>query len=229
MSIATGQIITWSELTDSVLNAIQAACCNVGAIASGVPSRMKDTSGVVAVKTFTTNQEGSLGAGHPNVWSQQQLKFYAHPSNKISLVATGTITNSSKTGEWDTFLSSAHIDSRSNKIIQAKDLGKAVGLFQQFMSYHLKPVYGRLEVYGTLESIATFSGTKYMTNTELGGACNPKYDLPPVEPSTDPDVTDSDIQNLTYDNFINQNLNWGVMSSSENPKPFRSELKGTNS
>lgn len=224
MSIATGQIVTWSELTASVLSALKAVCCNIGQISSNVPARMRSGSGAVVVKSFTTGQGGSLGAGHPNIWSSQQLKFYASPSNLISAVADSTITNSSGTGEWDTFLAAANVNSRSNKIIQAKDFGLAIGLFQQFMSYHLKPVYARLEVYATLETTSTFKGTKYLDNAALGGACSPKYTL--SDPGANLNVTNADIQTITRQNIINENINWGVFSSYENPKPFKAVLTG---
>jgi len=221
MSIGTGQVITWNDFTSYILTAITTTCCNVGSsYPSGFPARLKSGQGSVAVKTIPTTSGGSYGHNHGNRWSQQNFNFYANPSNLVSLVSPTTITNSGGTGEWDVFLKNAKIDSRSNKLIQAKDFGLAIGLFMQFLSYHLKPVYAKMKIYATLESVSTYSGTKYVT-----GTVSPKYQLNGVDPSgTIPEVTNNDITVLTEENFMNRGINWGMFDACYNPVNYRAYL-----
>ena len=211
MSIATGQTITWTDITTSLLSSLKSVCCNIDSYASNVPTRMRSNTTTV-VKSITT----SVNAGG----RAQTHSYRAFVTNNITTVTTAKVNS-----EWSTFLSAANINTRSNKIIQAKDFGLAMGLVQQFMSYHLKPVCTRRQIYNTLETNpGIFYGTKYVE-----GTCTPKYTLTPIEPSNIPDVNNSDIENVIKNSIVNYNssgtyLNGGMLSATDNPIPYRSYL-----
>lgn len=207
MSIATGSVITWSDLTTLMLNSLKSVCCNIDSFASNVPTRLRSGQGQVAVKSLTSSVSGGASA-KTNYW-------YANPSNLITTVTSATVDS-----EWTTFLSAAGINSRSTKIMQAKDLSLTVGLFQQFMSYHLKPVYSRRQIYNTLETNpGVFQGTKYIT-----GTCTPKYTLTAIEPGNIPQVTDSDITNIINQSIYTPGSNWGMLDYTNNPNLHRCYL-----
>ena len=87
-----------------------------------------------------------------------------------------------------------------------------MGLYQQFMSYHLKPVYSRRQVYNTVESQAVFQGMRYIT-----GTCTPKYTLTAIDPSNIPDVTDADIISVVRQSFLHDGINYGMWDSEADP------------
>ena len=214
MSIATGQIITWTDITTSLLSSLKSVCCNIDAYAAGVPIRMQSGQGQVNVKYVTTTVNAGGGA--------QTFTYKANPVNLISIVTASTVNS-----EWSTFLSAAGINARSSKIVQAKDFGLAMGLVQQFMSHHLKPVCTRRQIYNTLETNpGIFYGTKYIT-----GSLTPKYTLTAIEPGNIPVVYDSDITNIVNNSIYNTTLdstpiwlNWGMLNANGNPVPYRSYL-----
>lgn len=207
MSIATGQIITWSDFTGSVLSSIKSVCCNIDNV-NNVPTRLRSGQGQVAIGWVTT----SVNAGG----TAQTFTYYANPAaNLISAVSTSTVES-----EWSTFLSAAGANARSGKIIQALDLSKAMGLFMQFMSYHLKPVHSRRQIYNNLDGAqSVYSATKYVT-----GTVTPKYTLTAIEPSNIPTVSDNDISTMICQNIINSGINWGVLAAGDDPKPYRCYL-----
>lgn len=207
MSITTSQLITWSDLTTSLLNSIKSVCCNIDTFASNVPTRLRSGQGQVQVYSHTTSVSGGASAS--------TQRWYANPSNLISVVTTATVES-----EWTTFLSSAGMSARSTKIMQAKDTGLAMGLCQQFMSYHLKPVHSRRQIYNTLETNpGEFYGTKYIT-----GTCTPKLILTPIEPGNIPAVTNSEISAVVSQSIINENINWGILDKDNNPNLHRCYL-----
>lgn len=198
MSISAGYTITWSDFATTCYSAIVNACCNIDSF-KNVPTRLQNGQGQFAVKTQTT--------GIPDSQSTQTFTWYANPSNGIALVTSANVIS-----EWNTFLTAAGIDVRSNKIIQAKELGLAIGLYQQFMSYHLKPVYSRRQVYNTVESQTVFQGIRYIT-----GTCTPKYVLTAIDPSNIPEVTDADIISVVRQSFLHDGVNYGMWDSEANP------------
>ena len=198
MSISVGNIITWSDFATTCYSAIINTCCNIDSF-KNVPTRLQSGQGQLAVKTQTTGVPGSQAT--------QTFTWYANPSNGIAIVTSVNVAN-----EWNTFLTAAGIDVRSNKIIQAKELGLSMGLYQQFMSYHLKPVYSRRQVYNTVESQAVFQGMRYIT-----GTCTPKYTLTAIDPSNIPDVTDADIISVVRQSFLHDGINYGMWDSEADP------------
>jgi len=198
MSISVGNIITWSDFATACYSAIINTCCNIDSF-KNVPTRLQSGQGQLAVKTQTTGVPGSQAT--------QTFTWYANPSNGIGIVTSVNVAN-----EWNTFLTAAGIDVRSNKIIQAKELGLSMGLYQQFMSYHLKPVYSRRQVYNTVESQAVFQGMRYIT-----GTCTPKYTLTAIDPSNIPDVTDADIISVVRQSFLHDGVNYGMWDSEADP------------
>lgn len=210
MSITTNSVITWTDLTTTVLNAIKGACCNIDSFAVNVPTRLRSGQGQVAVKSITCSS-GPAVASKTHTW-------YANPSNLISVVASSTVDS-----EWTAFLKAAGIDARSNKTINVEDLGFAVGLFQQFMSYHLKPVYTRRQIYNTLETNpGVFQGTKYIT-----GTATPKKVLTPVTPGEMPTLTNEDISGrygIIREGIYHDNSNYGLFDREANPAAYRCYL-----
>lgn len=198
MSISAGNVITWSDFAATCYSAIVNACCNIDSF-KNVPIRLQSGQGQFAVKTRTTGIPGSK--------STQTFTWYANPSNGIALVTSANVIN-----EWNTFLTAAGIDVRSNKIIQAKELGLVIGLYQQFMSYHLKPVYSRRQVYNTVESQTVFQGIRYIT-----GTCTPKYTLTAIDPSDVPEVFNTDITRIINESISHDGVSWGMLDAENNP------------
>lgn len=208
MSINVNERMTWADLATLCYNAMISVCCNIGAYASNVPARLKDgNGGAVTVKSW-----GGIGiAGSGAKWTAY---WYGNGSNLIKIVQASDVSR-----EWSEFLSEAGIDIRSNKVIQAKDTGLAVGLYQQFLAYHLKPVYSIRQVYVTTESQNLFQGIKYVT-----GVCTPKYKLTPVEPGSAEPVTDADIENIVNQSIFRPGVDWGMLNSTGDPNISRSYL-----
>ena len=148
MSISTNSVITWADLATKCYNAIVNTCCNIDSY-KGVPTRLQNGNGYLAVKSLTVGISGSQ--------STQTFTWYGNGSNLVTIVTSSTVSS-----EWNNFLSAAGINARSNKVIQAKELGLVIGLYQQFLSYHLKPIYSRRQIYNTVEAQSTFSGTRYV-------------------------------------------------------------------
>lgn len=218
MSIATNSIITWSDFTTQVLNAIKSACCNIDSVSSSVPSQLKASSSGTTVrtdvKTISTSQPSS---GYNGGYVATTWKYSANSSNHIVAVPSSTVNS-----EWSTFLSAAGINARSNKIIQAYDLTMAMGLCQQFMSFHIKPMCCRLNIYN--DNSTVFRGAKYIT-----GTCTPKYTLTAVEPNNIPEITNADINGrykIIRESIFHDNSNYGIIDAENNPVLFKSYLSG---
>ena len=216
MSIATNSVITWADLTTTVLNSLKSACCNIDSFAVNIPTRLRSGQGQVAVKSHTTVLTNT--AGDQSGKNMVTHTWYANPSNLISVVASSTVNS-----EWTAFLKAAGIDARSNKTISVEDLGLAVGLFQQFLSYHLKPVYTRRQIYDTIETNpGVFQGTKYIT-----GTATPKKVLTPVAPGEVPTLTNEDISGrygILRESIYHDNSNYGLFDREANPVPYRCYL-----
>lgn len=208
MSITKNSILTWNDLTNTVLSTIKSKCCNIDTFASDVPSRLKSgTPNSTSVWSYTTTGSG-------NKYVKQTFTFYAYNNtNLISTVSSSTVNN-----EWNTFLSAANINSRSNKIIQGVELTMAIGLFQQFMSFHLKRIDSRRQIFNTVETQTEYFGIKYVT-----GTCTPKYTLTPIEISNVPVINNNNIngsKGVIRENILNDGINWGILDNN-NPKIHR--------
>lgn len=200
MSIATNQLVTWSDFTAACLTAMKNVCCNIDSLSS-VPTRLRSGQGQMAVKQVTAARTGG-GTQEPITYT-----WYANPANLIAQVSSSTVNS-----EWTTFLSAAGINARSDKVCQGKDLALAVGLFQQYLAAHVKRVYSRRQVYNTTESQTVFQGCKYIT-----GTITPKYTLSGIDPSSVPDITNSDIQNIVNQAIFWPDHNWGMIDNTGNP------------
>ena len=203
MSIASNSLITWADFSTTCLAAIKNVCCNIGSIASNVPARLRSGQGAVTVYTQVRSRPSGATGGD----IQNSVYQVYNPTNLISAVTEATVN-----AEWNTFLSAAGIDTRSNKIIQAQDFTLAVALYMQFMSFHIKPVYSRLQAYNTLDGSLTnpFEGCKYIT-----GTCTPDYTLTAINPGNIPVVDNSDITNIINKNFQKSRL----LTRYNNPLP----------
>lgn len=198
MSLAAGQIITWTDLSTTCLNSIKNVCCNIDSY-KNVPDVLQQNTGQVNVHTIATKTlDGKV---------IHNFYYYANPQNTIPLVTFATVNS-----EWTTFLSAAGINTRSNKVVQACDFGKAMGLYMQFMGHHLKHVHCRLQIYNR----GIFTGTKYLGDA-IVGRLTPKYTLTPIEPGNIPETTDNDITNIVLNTLQNPGLNWGIMDTNSNP------------
>ena len=201
-NIVAGQTITWPYLIDSCLEAIKAISCNIGSY-KGVPTRLQSANaGEYTVKGITT--------GIPNSQSTQTFNYKTKGTNAISIVQESTVNS-----ELSTFLSAAGINTRSNKVCQAKEVSLVIALFTQFMAYHLKPVYSTRQAYNTAETQSLFQGIKYVT-----GTVTPNYTLTAIEPDNIPVVTDTDIQNIVNNSFKTNQL----LSHYENPVNYKDQL-----
>ena len=210
MSLTAGQVITYSDMSATCLQNIKNVCCNIDSY-KNVPAILQNGAGQTHVHTTTT--------GIPDSQSTQNFYYYANPVNKIPIVSTSTVNS-----EWTTFLSSAGINSRSNKVVQANDCVKIVGLYMQFMAHHLKHVHCRLQATGS----GTFTGTKYLPDSWVG-ACSKKYSATAIDPSNIPVVSDTDIARAVNNCFCNwdENYNWknaGILNTTGNPVPNRNYL-----
>lgn len=207
MSIAQNSLITWEDLSNTVVNAIKGACCNVDAFASNVPARLKNGTATktTTIWDFWTTVPNNV-AGNASGQTSRHHIFYAinKPNSERANNLIAVVTESTVKSEWSTFLNSAGINttSRTGKIIQAKELGLAIGLFQQFLSYHVKPVHSRGQIFSQAktnpQTQSEFRGMKYIT-----GTCTPKYQLTPIEPTSVPVVQPSDITNLVNQDVDN--------------------------
>ena len=123
MSIATNSLITWSDLSAKCLNSIKSICCNIGGYASNVPSKLRSGQGAVTVASVTA---GKVGGGS-NIGAP--FTYYWDASPRYGLIST--VTTATVDSEWSAFLTAAGIkvDSRTNKLVSARDLAYTVGLF----------------------------------------------------------------------------------------------------
>lgn len=179
--INTDEIITWRSLVEVCFDAIIEVCCNIDSY-KGVPTRLQDGQGRFTVLTKAINQTSSQ--------STRTATWTTTPTNLVSVVSSSTVST-----EWVTFLTAAGIDVHSDKVVQAKEACLLIGLYMQFMAYHLKPVCSSRQVYNLAESQVPFSGTKYVSGTVA-----PAYTLPGINPSEYPVVTDADIENVVKKN-----------------------------
>lgn len=216
MAISRGNLITWVELTDRLLATLKTVCCNIGSYKSDVPSRLRVGTPVsTAVKSITTT---ATGWGSP-----QTFTFYANNggnNNLIPIVDVNTIQS-----EWDTFLSAAHINARSNKVINFKDFGLVTGLISQFMAFHLKPINSKRQIFNTVEAQSEYNGTKYLDNNAIGSACIPKYDSSPVDPTDIPVTTDEDIKNIVDQNIYRPGVDLGILNRCGDPRFHKVSLE----
>lgn len=206
MAIVTDNIITWADLATTCYNAMVGACCNIDNI-NNVPTRLKPDSAYLAVKSHS-------GIGISGSESKWTATWYGDGTNLISSVPASTVSS-----EWNTFLTAAGIDVRSNKVIQAKEVGLVIGLYQQFLAFHLKPIYSTRQVYNTAEAQSLFQSMRYVT-----GICTPKYTLTAIDPTSNPEVSDADIVNVINQAIYNPGKDWGMLDSINNPVITRSFL-----
>lgn len=210
MAIITDSTITWENITTALLNALKAVCCNIDSFASNVPANLKSgTASNPSVWTKTTSQSSTnYGHNYGNQWASQTFTFYANnTTNLISVVTSSTVSS-----EWSTFLSSAGANARSNKVIQAKDYGLAMGLVSQFMAGHLKRVYSTRQILGG----SLFQGTKYVT-----GTITPKYQISGLSPSSSETISNSDITSLVRQNIVHDGVNYGILDREGDPRLHR--------
>lgn len=205
MSINTNSIITWSDLATKCYNAIIDTCCNIDSF-KNVPTRLQTGNAYLAVKNLTVGISGSQ--------STRTFTWYANGENLVAIVPSSTVRS-----EWTTFLTAAGIDVHSNKIIQGKELGLVIGLYQQFLSYHLKPIYSRRQIYNTVEAQSIFSGTRYIT-----GTCTPKYTLSGIDPANIPEVSNAEIQAMIRQNLFHDGINYGIIDYENDPLPTKTTL-----
>lgn len=214
MAFITNTLITWKDFADTCYNAMVGVCCNIDSYAANVPTRLRAGQGQVQVYSITTNIPGSQ--------STQTNRWYANPNqnNLISVVSSNTVKN-----EWAQFLYDAGVrssnnfatpdTSHTNKVMDGKEIGLMVGLYMQFLAYHVKPVYSRRQIYNTIETNpGIFQGSQYLDNAKLGSGVTPKYTLSPIDPSTFPSITDADITNIVNQNFTANHL----FASYNNPR-----------
>lgn len=219
MSIAMNQIITWSDFTDLVINSIKSVCSNIDNV-NNVPSYLRSGTGNVNVRNIST----SVGGGG----QAQTFRYYAVP---VAGTLIKTVTSSTITSEWTSFLNSAGINARSNKIISAYDFTMATALCQQFMSYHLKPVYYRGCIYGANQG---WTGTKYLTDTDLGAACSPKssnwsapWNSSGIPATNVPDINNGNINGrygIIRESIFHDYVNYGIITNENNPVVYRCYL-----
>lgn len=188
--IKTNEFITWRSLIEICFGAITSACCNIDTY-KNVPARLQAGQG-----QFTVYTRDGIGITESNAkWS---TSWTTTPANLISIV-----TSSSVDSEWRAFITAAGIDAHSNKIVQAKEMGLFIGLYMQFMAYHLKPVCSSRKVYNTAESQIPFYGTKY-----VNGTVAPLYTLPGIDPNNIPIMADSDIIEVVKRNIGDGEGTW---------------------
>ncbi|MBO4622348.1 MAG: hypothetical protein J5691_00540 [Bacilli bacterium] len=211
MSIASNSVITWADFSTRCLAALKNVCCNIGGFASNVPTRLRSGQSQVAVYTQTRSRPSGASGG-----TIVSSVYYANPSNLISTVTEATVNS-----EWTTFLAAAGIDARSDTVIQMENMGQAIGLYQQFMSYHLKPIYSRRQIYNTLETNpGVFQGTKY-----IAGTCTPKYTVNPIQPNNVPGfISDAGIRKVVREGIVHDGVNYGLIDRENNPVNHRCYL-----
>jgi hypothetical protein len=217
MTISRGNLITWSDLTDRLLVTLKSVCCNIDSYKSDVPSRLRvGTPASTAVRYITTTNVTGSG-------SVQTFTFYANNGGSNNLIPIAD-TNVIRT-EWENFLSAAHIDTRSNKVINFKDFGLVTGLISQFMAFHLKPINSKRQIFNTIETQSEYNGTKYLDDTAIGATCIPKYDSSPVDPTDIPVVTDDDIQNIVNQNIYRPGVDLGILNRGGDPRFHKVSLE----
>lgn len=201
MAISANSIITWADFATRCYNAMVSACCNIDSFKS-VPARIQSGSARVAVKTIS-----NIGtAGSESKWS---ATWYANPGNQISVVGSSTVSS-----EWNAFLSTAGINTRSNQLVKGKELGLAVALYMQFLSFHVKPVYARRQIYNTLETNSgIFQGMQYKPNSVVG-TLSPYYKLS-GSGAINPDTYDPVI--LAKNNYMLEGTTWAMFTAYDNP------------
>lgn len=208
MPIITNNVITWNEMNATCLEAIVNMCCNIGtSFPSSIPQKMRAGTGREIVKSIQTQA--------------YTYNFYANPtSGLISMVPRSTVDN-----EWNTFLRLAFSDDpsdptlsnyRANKTMTARELGLTIGLYMQFMSYHVKLVNTKRKIYNTIQQQSEFFGCKYVT-----GSITPKYTLNTSENAPIPELSSSDVTNILSQNFTPSQL----MYSYNNFVPYKCGLE----
>lgn len=202
MSISSNSIITYDDFIAKALSEMKAVCCNIDSFKSDVPEKIRSTYTSTVTRSVTA--PGNNGtAGDANGATAITHTWTITGYNKVSVVPLSDISNSNGTGEWDVFLAAAGINTRTDpnlgrKIIQAHDLGLIMGLLEQFLSYHLKPIYSRREAYG---EGTVYQGTKYVK-----GTVTPKYTINGIDPSDIPEVTNSNITDMINKGFTTSEL-----------------------
>jgi hypothetical protein len=200
MAISAGSTITWADFATRCYNTFTGQCCNIGSYYSNVPNRLRSGSGTPAIYTIS-----NIGiAESESKWS---ATWYANPGNLIQVVAVATVQS-----EWNAFLSAAGIDARSNELIKAKEFAMAVGLYMQFLAYHVKPIYSRRQIYNTVESQSNFAGVQYLSDSILGAAVTPYYNLR----TTNPDTYDPLI--MVKNQYMLEGWTWGMFTAYDNPR-----------
>lgn len=202
MSIQSKQVVSWSDLSSMCYNTIINTCCNIDSY-KNVPLTLQETQGQTVVYAQPTGWPYSKGTVYHY--------YYANPENLIQLVQASKVLE-----EWNDFMGKAGIDTKSRDIVKADQLGLAIGLYMEFMSLHLKPVYSRRKIYDTVESQSLFKGTKYVT-----GKIDPSYSIPHNKTIGPDSIQD----NATVENIINKNITADkLLSSHENPVLNRNYL-----
>lgn len=183
-----GNMMTWSSFAQTCYDAIVNTCCNIDSY-DGVPSNLQSTQGTANIHTIS-----DIGISRSK--SKKSATWTATPHTLISLVSSTDVES-----EWHTFLTQAGVNVRSDKVIQAQEIGLLIGLYMQFMAFHLKPVYSRRQIFS--ESSVVFQGTQYKT-----GIVIPDYTLTPIELDNVPDVTNEDIQTIISKNLGDGKNDW---------------------
>ena len=82
---------------------------------------------------------------------------------------------------------------------KAKEFSLIICLYMGFLSYHLKPIYSRRQIYNTIEAQSLFQGMQY-----ISGTIKPIYKLretsDPSIPLINPDTYDS--TQMIKNNFV---------------------------
>lgn len=207
MAINTNYIVTWTDLAKICYDAMISVCCNIDNV-NNVPFRLREGNG----GRITVHSINGIGIrGSKAKWN---TAWYGEGANLISSVSALKVNS-----EWDAFLTAAGINSRSNKVLQAKEIGLLVGLYQQFLAFHLKPVYSIREVYKTVEPQELFRGTRYVP-----GECIPKYTLTGIDPNNVPTISDTDIVEVLRQAIYRPDVDWGMLDSISNPMVSKSFL-----
>lgn len=189
MSISANQVMTWSDFATTCFNSMKSVCCNIDSYSSSVPSLIRSTSSTTVRSINCTRADGSVA---------QTVSWTASMSNPVTTVSSSTVQS-----EWNTYLSNAGINTRSNKVIQLVDMCRAFALYKNFMAYHLKPIYSRRTVYNTSSygTQAVFQGVQYKT-----GSLTPAFTLTPIEQSSIPEMTNTNFTTALNNNIDSVNL-----------------------
>ena len=185
MALQNNNILTWNDLSNTFLNALIGACCNIDGYTSDVPSKLRDGQARVQVHTTRVGDHDDY----------QNVNWFADTANLITTVSR---TNNVEP-EWNDFLTAAGISNRLNDIVAARDLELAIADFMQFLSYHVKPVCSIRQIYQEVETPYLYKANQYVT----GATPTPIYRFPyyptsdnQFEPSVpEQQVTDNDAIN----------------------------------